>query len=106
MLLSAALLSPRRPITTLIRSMTKIAVTDQVIYVVHYAASGETFIRNEQYRDQRFWAQEKTDNWSGVSVKRPDGQGGPVGRVHREAISRRQARGDHRQRMPADPRVQ
>jgi hypothetical protein len=51
---------------------TKIAVTDQGIYVVHYAASGETFIRNEQYRDQRFWAQEKTDNWSGVSVKRPD----------------------------------
>src|SRR5207253_8243348 len=30
---------------------TKIAVTDKVIYVVHYAASGETYIRNEQYRD-------------------------------------------------------
>jgi hypothetical protein len=51
---------------------TKIAVTDKVIYVVHYAASGETYIRNEQYRDQRFWGQEKTDNWSGVSIKRPD----------------------------------
>src|SRR5262245_62682846 len=51
---------------------TKIAVTDKVIFVVHYAASGETYIRNEQYRDQRFWGQEKTDNWSGVSIKRPD----------------------------------
>src|SRR6516164_7434160 len=51
---------------------TKIAVTDEVIYVVHYAASGETFIRNEQYRDLRFWGQEKTDNWSGVSIKRLD----------------------------------
>ena len=51
---------------------TKIAVTDKVIFVVHYAASGETFIRNEQYRDLRFWGQEKTDNWSGVSIKRPD----------------------------------
>jgi hypothetical protein len=51
---------------------TKIAVTDEVIYVVHYAASGEAYIRNEQYRDQRFWAQEKTLNWSGVSIKRPD----------------------------------
>jgi hypothetical protein len=51
---------------------TKIAVADNVIYVVHYAASGETYIRNEQYRDQRFWGQEKTDNWSGVSIKRPD----------------------------------
>jgi tetratricopeptide (TPR) repeat protein len=51
---------------------TKIAVTDQVIYVEHYAASGKTFSRNEQYRDQRFWRAENTDNWSGVSVKRPD----------------------------------
>src|SRR5262249_44163373 len=51
---------------------TKIVVTDQVVHVVHYAASGETFIRNEQYRDQRFWAQQKTHNWSGVSVKHPD----------------------------------
>jgi hypothetical protein len=51
---------------------TKIAVTDQVIYVEHYAASGKTFSRNEQYRDQRFWPQEKTNNWSGVSVNRPD----------------------------------
>jgi hypothetical protein len=51
---------------------TKIAVADKVIYVVHYAASGETYIRNEQYRDLRFWGQEKTDNWSGVSIKRPD----------------------------------
>jgi hypothetical protein len=34
---------------------TKIAVTDKLIYVVHYAASGETYIRNEQYRNQRFW---------------------------------------------------
>jgi hypothetical protein len=51
---------------------TKIAVTDKVIFVVHYAASGETYIRNEQYRDQRFWRQEETDNWSGVSIKRPD----------------------------------
>jgi hypothetical protein len=39
---------------------------------VHYAASGETYIRNEQYRDQRFWGKEETDNWSGVSIKRPD----------------------------------
>jgi hypothetical protein len=39
---------------------------------VHYAASGETYIRNEKYRDLRFWVQEKTDNWSGVSIKRPD----------------------------------
>jgi len=51
---------------------TKIAVTDQGMYVVHYAASGKTFIRNEQYRDQRFWPQEKTANWSGISVKHPD----------------------------------
>ena len=51
---------------------TKIAVTDQVIYVEHYAASGKTFSRNEQYRDQKFWRAENTDNWSGVSVKRPD----------------------------------
>jgi hypothetical protein len=51
---------------------TKIAVTDKGMYVVHYAASGETYIRNEQYRDLRFWGQEKTDNWSGVSIKRPD----------------------------------
>jgi hypothetical protein len=51
---------------------TKIAATDKVIYVVHYAASGETYIRNEQYRDQKFWAQKKIDNWSGVSIKRPD----------------------------------
>jgi hypothetical protein len=51
---------------------TKIAVTDKLIYVVHYAASGETYIRNEQYRNQRFWGQEKTDNWSGVSIRRPD----------------------------------
>jgi hypothetical protein len=51
---------------------TKIAVTDKVIFVVHYAASGETYIRNEQYRDQRFWRQEETDNWSGVSIRRPD----------------------------------
>jgi hypothetical protein len=43
---------------------TKIAVTDKVIYVVHYAASGETYICNEQYRDLRFWGQEKTDDWS------------------------------------------
>ena len=54
------------------RSKAKIAVTDQVIYVEHYAASGKTFSRNEQYRDQRFWRAENTDNWSGVSVKRPD----------------------------------
>src|SRR5262245_58779645 len=51
---------------------TKIAVTDKVIFVVHYAASGETYIRNEQYRDLRFWGQDKADNWSGVSIKRPD----------------------------------
>src|SRR5262245_65033531 len=51
---------------------TKIAVTDKVILVVHYAASGETYIRNEQYRDLRFWGEEKTDNWSGVSIKRQD----------------------------------
>jgi len=51
---------------------TKIAVSDKVILVVHYAASGETYIRNEQYRDLRFWKQDETDNWSGVSVKRPD----------------------------------
>jgi hypothetical protein len=93
----------------------KIAVTDEVIYVVHYAASGETYIRNEQYRDQRFWAQEKTLNWSGVSIKRPDwtmvgttrmDKGGQWVRVHREAICWRQATGDHRQRMPAaHPRI-
>src|SRR5262249_22488891 len=34
--------------------------------------SGKTFSRNEQYRDQRFLRAENTDNWSGVSVKRPD----------------------------------
>jgi hypothetical protein len=51
---------------------TKIAVTNKVIFVVHYAASGETYIRNEQYRDLRFWGQEGTDNWSGVSIRRPD----------------------------------
>src|SRR4029077_20224579 len=47
---------------------TKIAVTEKVIYVVHYAASCETYIRNEQYRDLKFWGDEKTDNWSGVSI--------------------------------------
>jgi hypothetical protein len=33
---------------------------------------GETYIRNEQYRDQRFRVLEKTDYWAGVSIKRPD----------------------------------
>jgi hypothetical protein len=47
------------------------AVTGEIV-VVHYAASGETYVRNDQYRDVRFWSDGKTDNWSGVSIKRPD----------------------------------
>ena len=47
------------------------AVDGQLV-IVHYAASGETYVRNDQYRDMRFWSDEKTDNWSGVSIKRPD----------------------------------
>jgi hypothetical protein len=66
---------------------TKIAVTDKVIYVVHYAASGETYIRNEQYRDLRFWGQEKpttgpvsqssvrTGRWSALSDWKRDASG-------------------------------
>jgi len=52
---------------------TRIArAVDGQLVIVHYAASGETYIRNDQYRDMRFWSDEKTDNWSGVSIKRPD----------------------------------
>jgi hypothetical protein len=52
---------------------TRIAkATTGELYVVHYAASGETYVRNDQYRDLRFWSDGKTDNWSGVSIKRPD----------------------------------
>jgi hypothetical protein len=47
------------------------AVTGEIV-VVHYAASGETYVRNDQYRDLRFWTDGKADNWSGVSIKRPD----------------------------------
>ena len=47
------------------------AVTGEIV-VVHYAASGETYVRNDQYRDLKFWSAGKTDNWSGVSIKRPD----------------------------------
>ena len=64
---------------------TKIAVTDKVIYVVHYAASGETYIRNEQYRDLRFWGQEKTDNWSGVSISVRTGRWSALSGSIREA---------------------
>jgi hypothetical protein len=47
------------------------AVTGEIV-VVHYAASGESYVRNDQYRDLKFWSDGKTDNWSGVSIKRPD----------------------------------
>ncbi len=47
------------------------AVTGEIV-IVHYAASGQTYVRNDQYRDLRFWSDGKTDNWSGVSIKRPD----------------------------------
>ena len=47
------------------------AVTGEIV-IAHYAASGETYVRNDQYRDLRFWSDGKTDNWSGVSIKRPD----------------------------------
>ena len=42
------------------------------IYIRHFAASGVRYTRNEQYRDLKFWSDEKTDNWSGVSIKRLD----------------------------------
>jgi hypothetical protein len=42
------------------------------IYIRHFAASGVRYTRNEQYRDLKFWSDEKTDNWSGVSINHPD----------------------------------
>jgi hypothetical protein len=39
--------------------------------VDHYAASGKVYSRQEQYRDRRFWSNDKADNWSGISVKIP-----------------------------------
>src|SRR5947208_17009927 len=68
---------------------TKIAVTDKVIYVVHYAASGETYIRNEQYRDLRFWGQEKTDNWSVSQSSVRTGRRSEERRVGKEGRTRR-----------------
>jgi hypothetical protein len=62
------------------------AVTGEIV-VVHYAASGETYVRNDQYRDLRFWTDGKTDNWSGVSIKRPDWT--MVGRLQIDKTDRR-----------------
>jgi hypothetical protein len=49
-----------------------VATTDGQIYVRHFAASGERYDRNSQYRDMKFWSESNADNWSGVSIKQPD----------------------------------
>jgi hypothetical protein len=40
--------------------------------VDHYAASGKIYSRQDQYRDRRYWSNDKADSWSGVSVKMPN----------------------------------
>jgi hypothetical protein len=46
-----------------------------IFRVEHYVASGKVYVRNDQYRDQRYWAAQAgktwSENWSGVSVKDP-----------------------------------
>jgi hypothetical protein len=54
-----------------------VATENGAIYIRHFAASGEHYTRNEQYRDIRSWTEDsqsmgKTDNWSGTSVRHPD----------------------------------
>ena len=39
--------------------------------VDHYAASGNIYSRQDQYRDRRYWSNNKADSWSGTSVKTP-----------------------------------
>jgi peptidoglycan/xylan/chitin deacetylase (PgdA/CDA1 family) len=39
--------------------------------VKHETLKGETYARNDQYRDLRFWSDRNGDYWSGVSVKNP-----------------------------------
>jgi hypothetical protein len=84
------------------------AVTGEIV-IVHYAVNGQTYVRNDQYRDLRFWSDGKTDNWSGISIKRPDwtmvdrlqsGQNGSVGRIRRETLPGRQATEHLDQRVP------
>jgi len=40
--------------------------------VDHYAASGKIYSRQDQYRDRRYWSNDKADSWSGVSVRMPN----------------------------------
>jgi hypothetical protein len=49
------------------------AVTGEIV-VVHYAASGETHLRNDQYRDLKFSPDGKTDA-SGLDGGRPTPNG-------------------------------
>jgi hypothetical protein len=63
-----------------------VATTDGEIYIRHFAASGERYDRNSQYRDLRFWSETNTDNWSGVSIRHPDRT--MVGRVQMDKSNR------------------
>src|SRR5215468_3399091 len=38
-----------------------VATTDGQIYVRHFAASGERYDRNSQYRDMKFWSESNAD---------------------------------------------
>jgi hypothetical protein len=49
-----------------------VAIEGGEIYIRHFAAGGENYTRNEQYRDLKFWSEGKTDNWSGTSIKHPN----------------------------------
>jgi hypothetical protein len=40
--------------------------------VDHYAASGKIYSRQDQYRDRRYWSNDKADSWSGVSIRMPN----------------------------------
>jgi hypothetical protein len=63
-----------------------VATTTGEIYIRHFAASGERYDRNSQYRDVKFWSDGKTDNWSGVSIKHPDRT--MVGRLQMDKTNR------------------
>jgi hypothetical protein len=56
------------------------------LYIRHFAASGERYDRNSQYRDLKFWSEGLSDSWSGVAIKRPDWT--MVGRVQVEKTRR------------------
>jgi hypothetical protein len=39
--------------------------------VTHTTLSGESYLRDQQYRDIRLWSNQNGDFWAGVSVKEP-----------------------------------